>query len=72
MQDPDLKLIVLDEINIALRYDYLPLAEVVETLKAAAARPACRGHRAERQARDDRGSRPRHRDDAGYITSPPG
>jgi cob(I)alamin adenosyltransferase len=25
---------VLDEINIALRYDYLPLAEVVETLKA--------------------------------------
>jgi cob(I)alamin adenosyltransferase len=34
MQDPDLKLIVLDEINIALRYDYLPLAEVVETLKA--------------------------------------
>jgi cob(I)alamin adenosyltransferase len=34
MQDPGLKLIVLDEINIALRYDYLPLAEVVETLKA--------------------------------------
>ena len=34
MQDPDLKLIVLDELNIALRYDYLPLAEVVETLKA--------------------------------------
>ena len=34
MQDPELKLIVLDEINIALRYDYLPLAEVVETLKA--------------------------------------
>jgi cob(I)alamin adenosyltransferase len=34
MQDPEIKLIVLDEINIALRYDYLPLAEVVETLKA--------------------------------------
>ncbi len=34
MQDPDLKLIVLDEINIALRYDYLPLGEVVETLIA--------------------------------------
>jgi cob(I)alamin adenosyltransferase len=34
MQDSDLKLIVLDEINIALRYDYLPLVEVVETLKA--------------------------------------
>jgi cob(I)alamin adenosyltransferase len=34
MQDPALKLLVLDELNIALRYDYLPLDEVVETLKA--------------------------------------
>jgi cob(I)alamin adenosyltransferase len=34
MQDPDLKLLILDELNIALRYDYLPLAEVVETLKS--------------------------------------
>jgi cob(I)alamin adenosyltransferase len=33
MAEPDLKLIVLDELNIALRYDYLPLAEVIETLK---------------------------------------
>jgi cob(I)alamin adenosyltransferase len=33
MTDPELKLLVLDELNIALRYDYLPLAEVVETLK---------------------------------------
>jgi cob(I)alamin adenosyltransferase len=32
MAEPALKLIVLDELNIALRYDYLPLAEVVETL----------------------------------------
>jgi cob(I)alamin adenosyltransferase len=34
MQEPEIKLIVLDEINIALRYDYLPLAEVVATLRA--------------------------------------
>jgi cob(I)alamin adenosyltransferase len=34
MADPEIDLIVLDEINIALRYDYLPLAEVIETLKA--------------------------------------
>jgi cob(I)alamin adenosyltransferase len=33
MADPKIDLIVLDELNIALRYDYLPLAEVVETLK---------------------------------------
>ncbi len=40
MAEPDLKLIVLDEINIALRYDYLPLAEVVETLEEPAG-PIC-------------------------------
>lgn len=33
MADPDIRLLVLDELNIALRYDYLPLAEVVEVLK---------------------------------------
>ncbi|HEY8276912.1 MAG TPA: cob(I)yrinic acid a,c-diamide adenosyltransferase [Methyloceanibacter sp.] len=33
MQDPKLRLLVLDELNIALRYDYLPLDEVVTTLK---------------------------------------
>jgi len=31
--DNSIRLIILDELNIALRYDYLPLAEVVETLK---------------------------------------
>ena len=34
MADPAIRLIVLDEINIALRYDYLPLDEVVATLAA--------------------------------------
>jgi cob(I)alamin adenosyltransferase len=33
MAEPDLKLLVLDELNIALRYDYLPLDDVVATLK---------------------------------------
>jgi cob(I)alamin adenosyltransferase len=33
MADPAIRLVILDELNIALRYDYLPLAEVVETLK---------------------------------------
>ncbi|HKY95573.1 MAG TPA: cob(I)yrinic acid a,c-diamide adenosyltransferase [Kiloniellales bacterium] len=31
---PDLSLLVLDELNIALRYDYLPLDEVVAVLSA--------------------------------------
>jgi cob(I)alamin adenosyltransferase len=34
MADPDIRLLVLDELNIALRYDYLSLAEVVTTLVA--------------------------------------
>jgi cob(I)alamin adenosyltransferase len=34
--DPDMKLVILDELNIVLRYDYLDLAEV---LAALAARP---------------------------------
>jgi len=33
MRDPKLRLLVLDELNIALRYDYLSLDEVVTTLK---------------------------------------
>jgi cob(I)alamin adenosyltransferase len=32
--DPAYRLVLLDELNIVLRYDYLEIAEVVETLKA--------------------------------------
>ena len=34
LRRPDLALLVLDELNIALRYDYLDVAEVVAALKA--------------------------------------
>ncbi len=34
MADPGIRLIVLDELNIALRYDYLPLGDVIAALKA--------------------------------------
>jgi cob(I)alamin adenosyltransferase len=33
--DPALRMVVLDEINIALRYDYLDIGEVVDFLKSA-------------------------------------
>lgn len=33
LSDPSLSLVILDELNIALRYDYLPLEEVVAALK---------------------------------------
>ena len=32
--DPGFRLVLLDELNIVLRYDYLPIAEVVEVLMA--------------------------------------
>jgi cob(I)alamin adenosyltransferase len=31
--DPSYSLVLLDELNIVLRYDYLPLGEVIDTLK---------------------------------------
>jgi len=34
MEDPSFALVILDELNIALRYDYLPLDRVIATLKA--------------------------------------
>jgi len=34
MADPTIRLVVLDELNIALRYDQLPLLEVIATLVA--------------------------------------
>ena len=34
MADPGIKLVLLDELNIALRYDYLPIEEIVATLQA--------------------------------------
>jgi cob(I)alamin adenosyltransferase len=34
MNEPDLALLVLDELNIALRYEYLPLDEVLAALRA--------------------------------------
>lgn len=34
LQDPDLHLVILDELNIVLRYDYLPLDRVLEALKS--------------------------------------
>ncbi|CAA2137447.1 cob(I)yrinic acid a,c-diamide adenosyltransferase [Hyphomicrobium sp. ghe19] len=33
MADPSIRLLILDELNIALRYDYLPLDDVIEALR---------------------------------------
>ena len=32
--DPEIRMVILDELNIALRYDYLPLDEVLDVLAA--------------------------------------
>ena len=68
--DPSYRLVLLDELNIVLRYDYLPLDEVVAVLQGEAARPARRRHRPQRPARTDRGRRSRHRDDPGQAPVP--
>ena len=34
INNPEIKMVILDELNIALRYDYLDLNEVLETFKA--------------------------------------
>ncbi|WP_372928617.1 cob(I)yrinic acid a,c-diamide adenosyltransferase [Methyloceanibacter sp.] len=34
MDDPSFSLVILDELNIAMRYDYLPLEQVIATLKS--------------------------------------
>jgi cob(I)alamin adenosyltransferase len=34
MDDPEIRLVILDEVNIALRYEHLPLNDVVARLKA--------------------------------------
>ncbi len=34
IDDPDVKMVILDELNIALRYEYLDLAMVIEKLQA--------------------------------------
>jgi cob(I)alamin adenosyltransferase len=33
LRDPSFDMVILDELNIVLRYDYLPLAEVLEELR---------------------------------------
>ncbi len=33
LQDPDLHMVILDELNIVLRYEYLPLERVLESLR---------------------------------------
>jgi cob(I)alamin adenosyltransferase len=34
IEDPDVRMVLLDELNIVLRYGYLPLDEVVDYLRA--------------------------------------
>ena len=46
---PSIRLLILDELNISLRYAHLALGEVVATLGAAPGSPRCR-HRAQREA----------------------
>ena len=70
--DPSYRMVLLDELNIVLRYDYLPLEEVLEVLKN---KPSDKHVIVTgRNARDelDRACRPRHRDDRDQAPVPLG
>ena len=70
MADPSISLLVLDELNIALRYDYLDLDKVVGRAQGPSRGSACCRHRPQRQAGAGRGCRPRHRngrDEAPFL-----
>ena len=62
------RLVLLDELNIALRYDYLPLDEVIAALQAQPRDLHVVVTGPQRQARTDRDRRSRHRDDARSST----
>ena len=68
-EPPPFDMLLLDELNIPLRYDNLPIDEVVETLNQAA-RPARHRHRPQRQGPADRGGRPGDRHDHGQTPLP--
>ena len=66
--DPELKLIVLDEINIALRYDYLAARRGGRDAEERGGPTCMSSSPGGTPSRHDRGGRPRHRDDAGEAS----
>ena len=70
ISDDSYKMVILDELNIVLRYGYISLTDVVETLKAKPRRPARGRHRAQRQGRADRYRRSGDRNDDGQAPLP--
>ena len=70
MADPALHLLLLDELNIVLRKDYLSIDDVVDGLPCQTARSARRRYWQERQARAHRGGGSCHRDELGQAPLP--
>ena len=71
IRDDRHRLVLLDELNIVLRYDYLPIDEVVAFLaRRQAGGQTRRRHRPQCARGPDRGRRSRHRDDAGQAPVP--
>ena len=63
LRDPAFDLVVLDELNIVIRYEYLPLDEVLTSSGVARNAPR-RDHGPQCPAGADRAGRPRDRDEA--------
>ena len=60
LRDTQVEMVVLDELNIALRYRYVSVDDVIDRAAREAHATACRDHRARRARRADRARR--HRD----------
>ena len=56
--DDEHDMVLCDELNIVLRYDYLPVAEIVETVEGQTGNETRHHHRSQRQGRTDRSRRP--------------
>ena len=67
MADAQIRLLILDELNIALRYDYLPLDDVIAELKPPARSDGGRDG-PQRQARPHSRGRLRNRDGRGEAS----
>ena len=71
IRDDRHRMVLLDELNIVLRYDYLRHQRRADLpARGKARRQARRHHRPQRQAGTDRDGRSRHRDDAGKASVP--
>src|SRR3546814_4793770 len=69
-RDPSYDMVLADELNIVLRYDYMPVDEVLEVGRRPGGDETRYHHRPQRARRTDRGGGSGHRDHDGQASLP--